>query len=395
MLFFFFFFFCFFFLQGNTSVDGKEYHSLPQSNCDPFLESNLAKSIQTIMYCLLMVASFVGNLLVIIIISRNQKMHTAVTNVLIANMSLSDILLVVFAIPRQIKRIYLPYRMWLADGVFGLITCKLVQFVLDLSMIVSVISLILIAFVRFFSVVYPMKKQPFQKKKKTFFALIVFTWITGASFPSIYFYKYRITYKDKVPYCISTWKPAFDNAKALKVQYPIFLVLFNVIPFILLATLYSIIIASLGKQNKNQCLADRVRQFRAREYRRVTYMLVTVASVFLVAWTPAAVYAFLFVYVWKHPFAIPCYAKHLEFIATVLPCGYSVFNPIIYYVFVQNFKLGLRALLRSCMQFHLCRGKSISVREDETSYAVRYNSVATNSITFLSIRSLAKDEQFQ
>ena len=47
-----------------------------------------------------------------------------ITNYLIANMAVSDILITLLAVPRQITEIIIGPRRWLIEGVLGSVLCK-------------------------------------------------------------------------------------------------------------------------------------------------------------------------------------------------------------------------------------------------------------------------------
>ena len=81
-------------------------------------------------------------------------------------MAISDLLLPLFAHTRRIKQIYLPRGLWPLDGVIGSITCKLSTFATDMSLIVSILTLEIIAIERFVSVVFPMKDNSFAATKR-------------------------------------------------------------------------------------------------------------------------------------------------------------------------------------------------------------------------------------
>ena len=102
--------------------------------------SSSVKYIKTFAYILILLVSLFGNFAVIAIVSRSRLMWTS-TNVLIANVAASDLLLSVFAVPRELVEIFIGPRRWLLDGPTGLILCKLVYFFQDISTAVSIQSL--------------------------------------------------------------------------------------------------------------------------------------------------------------------------------------------------------------------------------------------------------------
>ena len=73
------------------------------------------------LYAIILVVGLVGNVLVVFVVANNKAMQT-VTNVFIANLALSDILLCVLAVP------FTPLYFYLNEWTFGKILCHLVVY---------------------------------------------------------------------------------------------------------------------------------------------------------------------------------------------------------------------------------------------------------------------------
>ena len=318
------------------------------------MDSNLIKSIKTVAHASLLLVILVGNSLLIVVTCRNHQLQTTV-HFLILNMAVSDIFLSLFGLPIQIIHTYLNQGRWLVDGDFGTITCKTVAFATDISRIVSVLTLQVIAFERFFSVVYPMQKS-FDTLCRKWFLVITLIWLTAAVYPSINFFKFDITTKSSETYCLGSWKPLISNEEAFKIEAPILLVCFTVVPFLLLTSLYSVIVLSLYRQKRCLQLASEARQRRASENKRVTYMLVTVVIVFLATWVPFNIYWFYRAYVWN--WQRPCESRHLIFSANFMIYAYPAVNPVIYFIFNENYRNGFKDLLCPSNFFKRLRRRS-------------------------------------
>ncbi|KAG6941172.1 neuropeptide Y receptor Y6, partial [Chelydra serpentina] len=94
-----------------------------------------------------------GNLCLIVIIKR-QKEAQNVTNILIANLSLSDVLICIMCIPVTVAYTLMDY--W----IFGEAMCKISSFVQSMSVTVSIFSLVLIAVERHQLIVNPRGWKP-------------------------------------------------------------------------------------------------------------------------------------------------------------------------------------------------------------------------------------------
>ena len=171
-------------------------------------------------------------------------------------MAVSDLLIPIFVLPKRIHDIYVPSGMTSVNGMVGSVICKLFPFVYQTSITVSIFALEILAIERFFSAVYPMKKQPIHNMGRCFITICC-TWLFGAIFWSHTLYTHKIIHRSETSCCIFTWKPAFDDLDAIRIQATISLLLFTVLPFILLTSLYSTIIISLHRQKSNLHLASK------------------------------------------------------------------------------------------------------------------------------------------
>jgi hypothetical protein len=77
-----------------------------------------------------------GNLLVIIAVVCNKKMRTSMTNLLITNLSVADLVIMGFGIPEVIQ--FMLNKGWQFDE----ITCKVNRFILVTALLVSVLNLV-------------------------------------------------------------------------------------------------------------------------------------------------------------------------------------------------------------------------------------------------------------
>jgi len=89
----------------NCTENQASFNSTLTESCEVFSESlTYMKCIKTFAYSLIMLISLFGNLAVIAIVSKNKWISTT-TNFLIANMAASDLLISVFAAPRELVEI--------------------------------------------------------------------------------------------------------------------------------------------------------------------------------------------------------------------------------------------------------------------------------------------------
>ena len=142
---------------------------------------------KTFAYCLIFLVSLAGNTVVGIIVYQTKNMRKPI-NLFIANMAMSDLLFPIFLIPREIQLLYI--HSWLIGGPLGQALCKLVIFFSDVSLIVSIQSLVLIAVDRFGAVVYPLRYPLISSKLCPFFILA--TWIVAIAVNSIELFVFKL-----------------------------------------------------------------------------------------------------------------------------------------------------------------------------------------------------------
>ena len=100
----------------------------------------------TFALCLIFLVGLAGNIVIGIIVYKTKTMRKPI-NFLIVNMAMSDLLVPIFLIPRNIQWLYI--NSWLIGGPLGQALCKLVSFLPEVSIVVSIQSLVLIAVDRF------------------------------------------------------------------------------------------------------------------------------------------------------------------------------------------------------------------------------------------------------
>ena len=118
---------------------------------------------ETFAYCLLFVVSLAANSFIGIIVHRTKTLRTPI-NIFIVNMAISDLLFAIFSFPRLFVKLNTAGN-WLLSGPLGQATCKLSLFAADVSTLVSVQNLLLIAVDRFGAVVYPLRSPLISSKQ--------------------------------------------------------------------------------------------------------------------------------------------------------------------------------------------------------------------------------------
>ena len=122
-------------------------------------------------------------------------------------MAVSDLFNPLTIMPIQIVQIISGSESWKVDRpwILGNILCKLSYFLPDVSLAVSIESLVLISMDRFASAVFTLNTK--LESMKARFISIVCTWISAVAVHAPYFYTFRLRINpyDNKPYCKSYW----------------------------------------------------------------------------------------------------------------------------------------------------------------------------------------------
>ena len=147
------------------------------------LNSTASKIGGTVIYCLIFIVSLVANSLIVMIVYKTPNLRKPI-NYFIANMASSDLLYPVFWIPWRLSHLHT--NSFLIGGQLGQTLCKFAPFFGNVSFVVSIQNLILIAVDRFGAVVFPLRSPLIRSKLCPFFILA--TWIVAVAVNSPYLF---------------------------------------------------------------------------------------------------------------------------------------------------------------------------------------------------------------
>ncbi|KAK3090616.1 hypothetical protein FSP39_013157 [Pinctada imbricata] len=225
-----------------------------------------------------------GNGLVILVIAKNKKMQT-VTNILIANLALADVIIGIFSIPFQFQAALL--QKWVVANFM----CSMAPFVKNVSVNVSVFTLTVISIDRYIAVIYPLKAG---FKEGVAAVVLAFVWLISiaSSIPdALYLYVTMIPEKSggMKAFCSPHWpSPEFGK------YYHLYLLLVQyLVPLIIINFSYFRIVHRIWGNKAPGHGMDRRDNIRARNRKKVVKMLIIVVCLFVLCWLPFHVYNFL------------------------------------------------------------------------------------------------------
>nr|CAH7740455.1 unnamed protein product [Callosobruchus chinensis] len=296
---------------------GSDYDN--NSTVDPHSIFNWYELAPTlIVYGITFALGLTGNSLIIATTFKYRRMKN-VTNVLLSSLAMSDLLLIVFCIPVKISMMVA--KLFSYTWRMGVIICKGVHYMQNLSAICSVLTLTAISLERYYAIVYPMKAKytcTLSQAKK----IVILIWILSVvlSLPTLEGQIHLPVGPTKeYRYCVKNW----DNKNVWKFHelYLLFVVLVG--PFCIITFSYVTICRKICKV-MGKTLTITNEQSLSRNYRslpvddksttlnttcgewgstrkstnqhhdthvvqQVIFMLVIVVALFAICWTPLLV----------------------------------------------------------------------------------------------------------
>ena len=304
--------------------------------------------VKILILCLIMFCGVIGNLLVVAIIFKYKTMRST-TNKFICNMAASDLLLAIFGLPIDFASVITDSLHWHIGGDFGLALCKILPFLNDVSVAVSIQTLVLVAFDRFYAVLFPLRKKIITSRVCS--VAIAFTWLIAMLFYSPIFYTAKFRRLGGKIYCVMDWGPHLDDRATQREYIGTIFVLLYAIPLVFILSLYLAIYVELKRQTStsrhSSCSTERL--IRRRENSKVVRLFITVVLLFCLSWLPLHVYSFFKTFSGKK--IKPCAMATLQVILVYTKNLGSAGNPFVYFIFLEKYRFGLKSLFRSvCLQ---------------------------------------------
>ena len=319
----------------NTTVNG--------SSCSSPANATAQKIWTTIAHCLILVVSLVGNSFICIIVYKTKTMRKP-NNFFIVNMAMSDLLFPIFLFPWILANMYADS--WLVTGPLGQALCKLSWFLPNVSTVISIQSLILVAVDRFGAVVFPLRSPLIGTKLCKL--VILTTWIVGMALCSPYLFAVKLVKNAGKISCLLRWNEAFGESSSFANYLLSIYVVILYIPYALLAILYSIILYKLKSQKIPGELSVSAENQRIERNNSVLKMAIAIVLVFVICCTPISIINLLTFFAWNNEWSCGILFYIFSTISSFIAKANCAINPWICFIFSENYRQGLRRLLKCC-----------------------------------------------
>ena len=314
--------------------------SAESGNCSTILSSTASKIGRTVAICLIVVVSLAGNSLIIMLVYKTPNLRKPI-NYFIANMAFSDLLYPLFSCPWLLSSLYTP---WIIGGQLGQTLCKLIVFFGEVSAVVSIQNLILIAVDRFGAVVFPLHSPLIRSKWCPFFILA--TWVVAVAVSSPYLFAAKLVGNSGKMYCIVRWKEAFGESSSHPHLRLVLYILLTYVPVLLLIIMCSFIFIKLKEQVHPGEHSSNIERQRQRRNRNVLNMSIAIISVFVFCWLPFITNVLIDNYRSSFMY-FSCSFWLYYHVTSYVAAANCAFNPIICFTFSRNYRLGLKRLINS------------------------------------------------
>ena len=154
------------------------------SELDPSMPIDIVL-LGTVSYSLIFACGIVGNILTIHVLTQRSEMRNF-TNYLLANLSISDTLILLTCVPTGLHDLFAKERWYL-----GKTMCYLVLFIENCLGIVSIMSIFFITLERFYAICRPLIAKSLMSQSRTL-RLIIFIWLLSVfiNLPLIFMSEY-------------------------------------------------------------------------------------------------------------------------------------------------------------------------------------------------------------
>ena len=294
----------------------------------------------TVTYCLIFIVSLVANSLIVMIVYKTPNLRKPI-NFFIANMASSDLLYPIFLIPWYLSHLHT--NSFLIGGQLGQALCKLVPFFGDVSFVVSIQNLILIAVDRFGAVVFPLRSPLVTSKLCPFFILA--TWIVAVVASSPHLFTFELAEYPDGNWCVLEWEKVLGESSSYASYQLAFYILFIYIPVLLLVILYSIIVIKLKTQAHPGEQSANSQQQRNRRNRNVLQMSIAIVTVFVFCWFPYSI-NFLIILYQDTLTHLSCSFWISYEVSIYMANAYCAINPVICFMFSSNYRKALKRLIK-------------------------------------------------
>ena len=279
-----------------------------------------------VVFSLIACVGIAGNMVVLIIIATTPKLRTA-TNKFLANLAIADIIFLSTCVPFQAHK----YASW--SWPFGEVCCKIIQYLLFVTVYVTVWTLVCIAGIRYVYLVKTNSRIRFLLHGMCI-EICMCLWIIMFFVHVPTYISHKVNKVENYSYC------GIDPDTTKEVLLSFFICAY-VLPLCLICILYLLIFQHLSRQEtKHQ--THRNAGNRRQHSVRVSKIIIVVILCFTISWFPFHIHNIISLY---HRVPQAHYYEVFRIIWHCMAYGNSLANPFIYNFISSDFQLAIQGVM--------------------------------------------------
>ncbi|MGH0137135.1 UNVERIFIED_CONTAM: hypothetical protein FKN15_015831 [Acipenser sinensis] len=268
----------------DINYDVSEDEMMDTTQGKPFFAATIV--IGVVLICIMLVCG-IGNFLFIATLARYKKLRN-LTNLLIANLAISDFIVAIVCCPFLVDYYVVRQLSW----EHGLMLCAAVNYLRTVSLYVSTNALLAIAVDRYLAIVHPLRPR---MKYQTAYFLITGVWVVPIliSIPSAYFASETIfshgRSQNKI-FCAQIWP--VDQQLYYRSYFLFIFAIEFVGPVMTMTMCYARISRELWFKSVPGFQTDQIRK-RLRCRRKTVMVLIGILTAYILCWAPYYGYTIL------------------------------------------------------------------------------------------------------
>ncbi|KAL9982421.1 hypothetical protein ACROYT_G004460 [Oculina patagonica] len=253
--------------------------------------------------------------------------------------------------PRVIVILLAGYE-WLSDGIAGLVFCKLVYFLHETSVTVSIFSAVCISGERFLAVIRPLKSLT--KNTKAARYLIALAWFISSVIRIPILVANGTAMSCGKVYCKLFLDTVFDWPGLSMVYHKINLIGMYAMPLGVMIVLYSATLITLKRRDRpgNRIMVETTQPTEMN--RKVSRMVLVVLTAFILCW----MLYFIIAVLESYQVFVSCNILYLRLLFAHFNCALT---PVLYAMFSENYKREFKNIFFACPCFSHLRPRASTV----------------------------------
>lgn len=348
------------FANISTLLNGYKYSNETDYSIESVIDNNTMHIVVPIVFIWIMVIGVAGNGSLVYIIIREKALRT-VPNALIVNLSIGDLLLLLFSAP------FFTFVFGADKYPFNEPICKMNAYLQTLSLGVSIFTLTALSWDRYIAIVHPMNKHKGKPMLKVV-VIVTVIWVTSALLAVFDAWSYTLIEGPGIAVCFEVPPKLFGvtYAKARSIVH--FLLLF-VIPLVIIGCFYMMMAKILVKSSREMpceltvgTSSNRQQQRQIKDRIKVAKFVLSLVIMFVVCWLPRHIFVFWFA--WDIN-GLTDFWMIFKILSICLMYAYSCVNPYALFCLSRQFrKYYVFYLFRCCRKY---RYRTDDLRRGSTS----------------------------